>query len=90
MAKNGFEEEEIEEEGGEEKIEGFVRRLKRFLPMNLSNPKGESFDAVGIEGGRSKVIGLKEKMVGGFSRGIILGFFNSSNWVRVLTLFSRW
>ena len=36
--------------------------------MNLPNPKGESFDTEGIEGGRSKVAGLKEKMPGGFSR----------------------
>ena len=55
--------------------------------MNFSNPKEESFDAKGIgcgEGGRSKVAGLKEKSVGGFSRGISLGFFNSSNQARVL------
>ena len=25
-----------------------VRKSKGFLPMNLSNPKGESFDAKGI------------------------------------------
>ena len=60
-------------------MEGFVRKSKGFLPMNLPNPKGESFDTKGIEGGRSKVPGLKEKLVGGFSRGITLGFFNSSN-----------
>ena len=34
--------------------------------MNFTNPKGESLDMEGIEGGRSKVIGLKEKMSGGF------------------------
>ena len=65
FAKNGFEEEEKEKEGGEENMEGFVRKLKGFLPMNLPNPKGESFDAEGIEGEgkRSKVVGLKEKLV---------------------------
>ena len=55
--------------------------------MNFSNPKGESFDAEGIgcgEGGRSEVAGLKEKSARGFSRGITLGFFNSSNRARVL------
>ena len=60
-------------------MEGFVRRSKRFLPMNLPNPKGESFDAKGIKEGRSKIAGLKEKLVGGFSRGITLGFFSSSS-----------
>ena len=34
--------------------------------------------------GRSIVVGLKEKLVGDFSRGITLGFFNSSNRARVL------
>ena len=58
--------------------------------MNLSNLKGEFFDAKGIEGGRSKVAGLKEKLAGGFSWGIIFGFFNSSNWPRVLARSSRW
>ena len=53
-ANNGFEEEEKEEEGGEEKMEGFVLRSKRFLPMNLPNLKGESFDAERIEGGSQK------------------------------------
>ena len=53
--------------------------------MNLPNPKGESFDAERIEGGRSKVTGLKEKLARGFSQRIItLGFFNSSNRARVL------
>ena len=52
--------------------------------MNLQNPKEESFDIEGIEGGRSKVTCLKEKLAGGFSRGITLGFFNSSNKARVL------
>ena len=42
-SKNGSEEEEKEKEGGEEKMEGFVRRSKRFIPMNLPNPKGEFF-----------------------------------------------
>ena len=58
--------------------------------MNFPNPKGEFFDAEGIEGGRSKVTCLKEKLVGGFSRGITLGFFNSSNRARVLARSSRW
>ena len=40
LAKNGFEEEEKEEEGGEENMKGFVRKSKGFLPMNLPNPKG--------------------------------------------------
>ena len=35
--------------------------------MNLSNPKRESFVTEGIKGGRSKVVGLKEKLAGGFS-----------------------
>ena len=42
--------------------------------MNLPNPKLESFDAKGIEGGRSKAAILKEKLARGFSRGITLGF----------------
>ena len=58
--KNGFEEED-KEKGGEEKMEGFVHRSKRFLPINLPNPKGESFDVEGIEEGRSKIVGLNEK-----------------------------
>ena len=52
--------------------------------MNLPYPKRESFDTKGIEGGRSKVTGLKEKLAGGFSRVITLGFFNSSNRAQVL------
>ena len=89
-AKNGFEEEKKEEEGGEENMEGFVCKSKRFLPMNLPNPKGEYFDIEGIECRRSKVIGLKENLAGGFSRGITLGFFNSSNRARVLARSSCW
>ena len=45
-------------------MEGSVCKSKGFLPMSLSNPKGESFDAKRINcggGGRSKVAGLKEK-----------------------------
>ena len=57
--------------------------------MNLPNPKGESFNVERIEG-RSKVAGLKEKLVGGFSRVITLGYFNSSNRTRVLARSSRW
>ena len=55
--------------------------------MNLSNPKGESFDVEGIDcggEGRSIATGLKEKLVRGFSQGITMGFFNSSNRARVL------
>ena len=51
--------------------------------MNFPNPKGKSFSREGIEGGRSKVASLKEKLAGGFSWVITLGFLNSSNldWV---------
>ena len=48
-------------------MEGFACKSKGFLPMKLTNPKGKSFDIEGIEGGRSKVTVLKEKLVGGFS-----------------------
>ena len=65
-------------------MKGFVSKSKGFIPINLPNPKGESFDVEGIEIGRSKAVGLKEKLAGGFSRGITLGFFNSSNRARVL------
>ena len=67
--------------------EGLVCKSNGILPMNFSYHKGESFDSKGIgsgERGRSKVIGLKEKSARGFSRGITLGFFNSSNQARVL------
>ena len=90
MAKNGFEEEEKEKEDEKEKMEGFVRRSKGFIPVNLPNPKREFFDAEGIEGGRSKVVGLKEKLAGGVSWGIAVGFFNSSNWAQVLAHSSLW
>ena len=76
-----------EEEDKEENVEGLVFKSRGFLPMNISNPKGESFDAKRIVfegGGISKATGLKEKLVGGFSRGITLGFFKSSNQTRVL------
>ena len=85
LAKNGF-----EEEDKEVKMEGLVHRSKGFLPMNLSNPKGESFDVEGVKEGRSKVVGLKEKLEEGFSRGITLGFYNSSNRTQVLACSSRW
>ena len=75
FANNGFEEEEKEEESGGENIEGFVRKLNGFLSMNLLNPKEESFDAEGIEGERSKVPGLKEKLAGRFFLRYYLGFF---------------
>ena len=71
-------------------MEGFIRKSKGFLLLNLPNPKGESFDIEGIEGRRSKVVGLKEKLAGGFSQVITLGFFNSSNWAWVLARSSRW
>ena len=74
--------EEEKERRKEETVEGLVSRSKEFLPMNLSNPKLESFDAEGIDcvrGGRSKVAGLKEKLARDFSRSITLGFFKSSN-----------
>ena len=58
--------------------------------MNLSNPKGESFNTEGIKTERSKVVGLKDKLTGGFSWGITLGFFNLSNRVRVLARSSYW
>ena len=73
-------------------MEGLVHKSKGFLPVNLSNPKGESFDVEErkyllfghdktscVGEGRSKAVGLKEKLVGGFSRGITLGCFKSSN-----------
>ena len=50
-------------------MEGFVCKSKGFLPMNLPDPKGESFDVERIKGGRSKVPSLKEKLVGSFSQG---------------------
>ena len=71
-------------------MEVFVLKLKGFLPMNFPSPKGDSFDAEGIKGGRSKVACLKEKLAGGFSRGITFGFFNSSNPTMVLARSSRW
>ena len=38
-------------------MESLLHKLKGFLPMNLTNPKGVSFDKEGIkgEGRRSKV-----------------------------------
>ena len=54
--------------------------------MNLSNPKEEYCDVEGIGCGgeeRSTVAGLKEKLAGGFSRGITMGFFSSSNRAQV-------
>ena len=71
----------------EDNVEGLVSKSKGFLPMNLSNPKGESFDVevISCVGGREiKSRNLKEKLARGFSRGITLGFFKSSNWARVL------
>ena len=47
-----------------------VCKSKRFLPMNLSNPKEEFFDIEGIGcigEARLRAAGLKEKLVGGFS-----------------------
>ena len=37
--KNRFEEENKKEEGGEDNMEGFIRKSNEFLPMNLPNPK---------------------------------------------------
>ena len=51
-------------------MEWLVCKSKGFLPMKLSNPKGESFDVEGIGCGgdrRSTTVGLKEKLAGGFS-----------------------
>ena len=61
-------------------MEGLVCKSKGFFPINLSNPKGESFDAQEgkyflyghdgagcVGGGRLKIVGLKEKLAGGFS-----------------------
>ena len=70
-------------------MEGFVSKSKRFVPINLPNPKGESFDVEGIEGRISKVVGLEENLARGFSWGITLGFFNSSNRARVFARSSR-
>ena len=41
LAKNGFEEEEQEEQN----MEGFICRSKGFILVNLPNPKEEFFDA---------------------------------------------
>ena len=73
-------------------MEGLVHKSKGFLPINLSNPKGESFDVEEgkyllfghdrtdcVGRGRSKVVSLKEKLAGGFSQGITLGYIKSSN-----------
>ena len=49
LAKNGFEEEEKENEGGNENMKGYVRKLNGFLSMNLPNPKGESFDTTELK-----------------------------------------
>ena len=70
-----FEKEEKEEEGGEDNMEGFVCKSKVFLPRNFLNPKEKSFNTKGIEGGRSKVIGLKEILAGGFFSGYYFGLF---------------
>ena len=53
----------------EENVEELVHKLNRFLHMNLSNPKGESFDAEGIGcGGEWR--STTERKIGGslFSR----------------------
>ena len=74
LAKNGFEEEK-KEESRKENVEGFVRKSNGFLPMNLLNPKGEYFDAEGIEREISKVAGLKEKLARGFFSRYYFGLF---------------
>ena len=38
-----------EEEDREENVEGLVGKSKRFLHVNLSNPKGEYFDVEGTD-----------------------------------------
>ena len=76
------------EEDEEENVEGLVCKSNGFLHMNLSNPKEEFFDTEGtdcIGEARSTTTCLKEKLEGGFSRGITMSFFNSSNRVWVLT-----
>ena len=48
-----------------ENVEGLIRKSRGFLPLNLSNPKGESFDIEGIGcggEGRSTAVCLKEKL----------------------------
>ena len=64
--KKMWQEVSIRNEGRkEENVEGLVNKSKGFLPMNLSNPKGESFDAEGIGcvGGREiKSRSLKKKI----------------------------
>ena len=60
-------------------MKGLVRKSKRFLHMNLSNPKGVSFgteegtyllfghvETNCVGGGRLKATCLKEKLMGGF------------------------
>ena len=89
----------MEKKDGRKKdnVKGLVHKSKRFLPMNLLNPKEVFFGAEEgkyflfghvetgcIRGGRLKAAGLKEKFAGDFSRGIILCFFKSSNRVQVL------
>ena len=89
----------MEKKDGRKKdnVKGLVRKSKGFLPMNLSNPKEVFFGAEEgkyllfrhvetgcVRGGRFKAASLKDKIVGDFSRGIILCFFKSSNRVQVL------
>ena len=77
----------LRDEKQEKNVEGLICKSKGFHPSNLSNPKGESFDTKRINyggEGRSTTAGLKEKLAEGFSRGITLGFFNSSNQAWVL------
>ena len=84
----------------EENVEGLVCKSKKFLPMNLSKPKGVSLsakegkyllfghDETGcVGGGRLKTAGLTKKLAKGFSQGFTLGFFNSSNWAWVFGSF---
>ena len=63
-------------------MEELVCKSKGCLHMNLSNPKGESFDVERTDcggGGRSKSASLKETLVVVFSQGITQGFFNLFN-----------
>ena len=63
-------------------MEGLVCK-KGFLPITKESLLIQK-ESVVEEKGRSIAPGLKEKLAVDFSRGITLGFFNSSNRVQVL------
>ena len=66
-------------------IEAYDTMLSVFVQRSRDHGlHSHNYDSIG---GRSKATGLKKKMTGGFSRGITLGFFNSSNRARVLACF---